>query len=104
MRTEAPTDKVIRPFVDAQDFLCQLCKIRGRLRHGGLPDLENCAKVVLQDWCTGKIPYHTPVPVAASHELAMHVTADKETQIVAQWAAEFNIDKFQSGGACVDAD
>ncbi|KAF9577819.1 GTPase required for pre-60S ribosomal subunit nuclear export and maturation [Lunasporangiospora selenospora] len=47
---------------DATDFLTQLAKRTGKLVKGGEPDLGSVAKMVLNDWLRGKIPYYTPPP------------------------------------------
>ncbi|KAF2751897.1 NGP1NT-domain-containing protein [Sporormia fimetaria CBS 119925] len=47
---------------DAPTFLELLCRKQGRLLKGGEPDLDGCAKIVLNDWIRGKIPWFTPPP------------------------------------------
>lgn len=47
---------------DAEDFLAQLCGRMGKLLRGGEPDLDTAAKMVLNDWIRGKIPYFVPPP------------------------------------------
>lgn len=37
---------------------------RGKLNKGGVPDLENAARLVLQDWNTGKIKFFTIPPAS----------------------------------------
>lgn len=39
-----------------------MCRVRGRLGKGGVPDLEGGAVIVLRDWNNGKIKYETQVP------------------------------------------
>jgi nuclear GTP-binding protein len=48
---------------DATTFLELLCRKQGRLLKGGEPDLDGCAKIVLNDWIRGKIPWFTPPPL-----------------------------------------
>jgi nuclear GTP-binding protein len=52
----------------ATDFLEQLCRKQGRLLKGGEPDLDGCAKIVLNDWIRGKIPWFTPPPMKDGDE------------------------------------
>ncbi|KAG0224301.1 GTPase required for pre-60S ribosomal subunit nuclear export and maturation [Actinomortierella wolfii] len=47
---------------DAVDFLSQLAKRTGKLVKGGEPDLSSVAKMILNDWLRGKIPYYTAPP------------------------------------------
>lgn len=52
----------IETFGDAEDFLSQLARKRGRVLKGGEPDLEGVARIVLQDWNKGRIRYFTLPP------------------------------------------
>eukprot|EP00897_Mesotaenium_endlicherianum_P006548 jgi/Mesen1/5921/ME000030S05187 len=54
----------IQDWEDATDFLTKLAKHAGKLLRGGEPDLNTAAKMVLQDWQRGKIPFFTPPPSA----------------------------------------
>ncbi|KAG0241345.1 NUC091 domain-containing protein [Mortierella sp. GBAus27b] len=47
---------------DSVDFLTQLAKRTGKLVKGGEADLGSVAKMVLNDWLRGKIPYYTAPP------------------------------------------
>ncbi|KAI9142018.1 P-loop containing nucleoside triphosphate hydrolase protein [Paraphysoderma sedebokerense] len=49
-------------FSSTSDFLLHISKQRGKLKKGGVPDLEAAAKTILQDWNSGKIPYYTVPP------------------------------------------
>merc|ERR1711974_230182 len=42
------------------DFLEQMAKKAGRLLKGGEPDVNAVAKMVLNDWQRGKLPYFVP--------------------------------------------
>lgn len=48
---------------DADDFLAQLSARMGKLLRGGEPDLDTSAKMVLNDWIRGKIPFFVPPPM-----------------------------------------
>eukprot|EP00250_Pteridium_aquilinum_P024420 c29055_g1_i1 orf=442-2277(-) len=52
----------VKQWNDDEDFLIQLCKLTGKLLKGGEPDLSTAAKMVLQDWQRGKIPFFMPPP------------------------------------------
>lgn len=47
---------------DHEDFLSQLARKYGKLLKGGEPDIATVAKIVLQDWQRGKIPYYSFPP------------------------------------------
>jgi nuclear GTP-binding protein len=47
---------------DAIDFLSRLARKGGRLLRGGEPDLDGVAKMVINDFLRGKIPWFTPPP------------------------------------------
>ncbi|KAF2254797.1 NGP1NT-domain-containing protein [Trematosphaeria pertusa] len=53
----------VQGFSDATSFLELLCRKQGRLLKGGEPDLDACARIVLNDWIRGKVPWFTPLPV-----------------------------------------
>jgi len=55
----------ITSWEDSTDFLNQYAKRSGKLLKGGEGDINTCAKMILQDWQRGKIPYFVP---PASHE------------------------------------
>lgn len=52
----------VKDYTDATTFLELLCRKQGRLLKGGEPDLDGCAKIVINDWIRGKIPWFTPPP------------------------------------------
>jgi nuclear GTP-binding protein len=56
--TPVPSEGVF----EAETFLDQLARKRGRLLKGGEPDLESVAKIVLSDWVRGRIPFFVPPP------------------------------------------
>ncbi|KAI8840028.1 P-loop containing nucleoside triphosphate hydrolase protein [Chytriomyces cf. hyalinus JEL632] len=77
----------IPPFVDTRDFLIQLARQRGKLRKGGMPDLENTARSVLQDWNAGRVPFYTLPPLTTGLAVTTHV----ESSLVTAWSAEFSM-------------
>lgn len=51
------------------EFLELLARKGGRLLHGGEPDVDGVAKMVLNDFMRGKIPWFTPPPVVEGAEV-----------------------------------
>lgn len=56
------TYELKEPVSDAVTFLEILCRKSGRLLKGGEADIEGAAKMVLNDWIRGKLPWFTPPP------------------------------------------
>jgi len=52
-------------YVDHIDFLEQLARKGGRLLKGGEADVDGVAKMVLNDFLRGKLPWFTPLPAIA---------------------------------------
>lgn len=52
----------IKHYADAIEFLSLLARKGGRLLKGGEPDLDGVAKMVINDFLRGKIPWFTPPP------------------------------------------
>lgn len=50
-------------FVDTDDFLEKIAIRFGKLLKNGERDVSSAAKIVLHDWCKGKIPYFLEPPV-----------------------------------------
>ncbi|ESQ37124.1 hypothetical protein EUTSA_v10002456mg [Eutrema salsugineum] len=80
----------IPSFESVDDFLYKVATVRGKLKKGGLVDIEAAARIVLHDWNEGKIPYYTMPPKRDQGEHA-------ESKIVTELAKEFNIDEVYSG-------
>ena len=54
----------LRGWTNSTEFLELLARKAGRLLRGGEPDLDGVAKMVLNDFMRGKIPWFTPAPKA----------------------------------------
>ncbi|KAG6045578.1 GTPase required for pre-60S ribosomal subunit nuclear export and maturation [Claviceps sp. LM77 group G4] len=54
----------LRGWAAATELLELLARKSGRLLRGGEPDLDGVAKMVLNDFMRGKIPWFTPVPAS----------------------------------------
>ena len=72
----------IADFKNTAEFLLFVAHRRGKMNKGGVPNLEEAARCVLQDWNEGKIPFYTLPPVSND------VT---ESNVVSSWGAEFDI-------------
>ena len=74
----------VKKWADVEDFLAQLAALSGKLLKGGDPDLNTAAKMVLQDWQRGKLPYYSLPPGVepnAAHYLAkQQQAADEEAE------------------------
>ncbi|KAL4973966.1 NUC091 domain-containing protein [Aspergillus desertorum] len=58
----------IKETSDAIEFLSILARKGGRLLRGGEPDLDGVAKMVINDFLRGKIPWFTPPPFTSGEE------------------------------------
>lgn len=58
----------VRGFNNATEFLELLARKAGRLLKGGEADVDGVAKMVLNDFLRGKIPWFTPPPLLEGHE------------------------------------
>ncbi|GAA5902904.1 hypothetical protein JCM8208_006507 [Rhodotorula glutinis] len=56
------------PANDTTAFLLAVARAKGRLRKGGVPDLDGTARSILRDWVAGRIAYYTAPPTAAQTE------------------------------------
>lgn len=72
------------PEATSHAFLSSVAKKRGKLLKGGIPDLMGAAKLVLQDWNRGKIPFYTSPPVADNAVVY-------DTRVVNSYDQEFDI-------------
>jgi len=75
----------ISSFSNYIEFLHRVAVKRGKLRPGGVPDIESAAQVVFYDWNSGKIPYYTIPP---EYEFAANRL---DATIVSEWSKAFNL-------------
>lgn len=80
----------IPSFDSVDDFLQKVATVRGKLKKGGIVDIDATARIVLHDWNEGKIPYYTTPPIRNPEE-------PSEAKIVSEFGKEFNIDEVYSG-------
>ncbi|KAK9864482.1 hypothetical protein WJX84_008023, partial [Apatococcus fuscideae] len=76
----------IPAFVGAEGLLQEVSMARGKLLPGGLPNIDAAARIVLQDWHDGKIPYYTLPPERDS-------VVKGSAEVVSSWANEFDADQ-----------
>ncbi|XP_046358130.2 guanine nucleotide-binding protein-like 3 homolog [Haliotis rufescens] len=77
----------------ASEFLSLLARRRGKLKKGGVPDVEKAARSVIQDWTTGKITYYTHPPEQTS--LPTHLSAE----LVQEMGKAFSIEDIKEDEA-----
>ncbi|XP_047316067.1 guanine nucleotide-binding protein-like NSN1 [Impatiens glandulifera] len=77
-------------FESVDDFLQKVAAVRGKLKKGGVADVDVAARIVLHDWNEGKIPYYTMPPIRNQEE-------PSEAKIVTELGKEFQIDEVYSG-------
>jgi nuclear GTP-binding protein len=63
---------------DAVMFLELLCRKSGRLLKGGEADIDGAAKMVLNDWIRGKLPWFTPPPYKEGEEASGPINPKRE--------------------------
>ena len=76
------------------EFLSLLARSMGRLKKGGVPDQMIAARIVLNDWNTGKIKYFTYPPDNQQSPSIANDEAIEEAEIVCEFAKEFSLDDF----------
>ena len=88
-------------FGSDQEFLQMVARARGKMKKGGVLDLEMSARTVLTDWVQGRIPYCTKPP-------EVRQSIHDETTIVAAWGKEFDLAAINTVAvideACVQLD
>lgn len=75
----------VAPEVASRELLAVLARRLGKIKRGGVLDMEAAARHLLNDWNSGKIPYFTPVPTDRPHLLT---TAD----VVDTFSPAFQLD------------
>ncbi|VDO05405.1 unnamed protein product [Rodentolepis nana] len=56
----------ISDYASTTDFLCKLAQRMGKLRKGGIPDVKSAARVLLNDWISGKLAHYTLPPESSA--------------------------------------
>ncbi|CCW69060.1 unnamed protein product [Phytomonas sp. Hart1] len=58
----------VNKWCDANDFIEQLAKLRGKLVSGGVPDVEAASRMVLYDWQRGRLPWFNAPPFESNKD------------------------------------
>lgn len=66
---------------DAEDFLEKLAKRTGKLLKGGYPDIHTVAKMILNDWQRGKIPFFIKPPLIEDKEFQMNDLTEQTNKV-----------------------
>ncbi len=74
-------------FEGTDQFLQHIALARGKLKKGGTVDVQAAAKVVLQDWNDGRIPFYTMPPLREAQQ--GHAAAE----VVTTWGNDFDADQ-----------
>ena len=77
----------ISSFTDTAEFLAKLAIKGGKLKKGGVADRNLAARMVLNDWNTGKIKYFTHPPEQKT---------ESSSTIVQQFSKDFSIDDLET--------
>ena len=77
----------VSTFSDTAEFLAKLAISTGKLKKGGVPDRNLAARIVLNDWNSGKIKYFTHPP---------EVKTESASQIVQEFSRDFSLDELES--------
>lgn len=76
----------VASYTTVNEFLVNLARQRGKLKKGGIADLEAVSKIVLKDWNIGKIPYYVQPP---KDERLLATT------VVSKFSTEFSVDEIE---------
>lgn len=82
--------KITEDYRDGQEFLALLARARGFVSRGGIYNPDQAARLLINDWNSGKIKYYT-VPPEEPSDTKWKIS----TEIVSTFAKEFEID-FES--------
>lgn len=82
----------VENFESPDEFIFMVAKSKGKLKRGGIPDLEAAALSILRDWNEGKIPFYTLPPLNVDN------LAKKSTvEVVDSLGDDFDIDGLEQG-------
>jgi nuclear GTP-binding protein len=84
------------PAGDCLSFLSLIARSTGKLKRGGIPNLDAAAKGILHDWNNGKIKYYCKPPAlpskAATVEKIRREEASGDTKILTSFSTQINFD------------
>jgi hypothetical protein len=73
---------------DAMSFLALIAKATGKLKKGGIPNIDAAARGIIFDWNFGKIRYYCNPPKLTNTKL------DSESKIVNSFGSSFDINNM----------
>ncbi len=82
----------ISQFNSVQEFLGLLAKATGKLKKGGVPDMDAAARTLLGDWNGGKIKYYTHPPES---EATKEEEDGSSTKVLSSFSEEFSLDSLE---------
>ena len=77
----------VSSFSDTAEFLAKLAVQMGKLKKGGVPDRNLAARIVLNDWNSGKLKYFTHPP---------QITTEMVSTIVQEFSKDFSLDDLET--------
>ncbi len=91
---------------DAQGFLSNVAKVMGKLKKGGVPNVEATARTILHDWNHGKIKFYCKPPVVNQdgNTVIKSTTRDalkKETVVLSAPTEGLDINNWDENGVKV---
>lgn len=75
-------------YENVDEFLVHIATVRGKLKRGGTPDILAAAKIILQDWNDGKIPYYTTPP-------KRNTQIEGSASILEDWGTDFDVSALE---------
>ena len=66
----------------------EVARAKGRLRKGGVPDLDGTARSIIRDWVAGRIAYYTSPPSAEALKTAQSTAKDAAAPLTAVTSAD----------------
>lgn len=82
------------PKGDATAFLALVARVMGKLKKGGIPNVDAAARTVLHDWNNGKIKYYCKPPVPAATVARAKGSLDKETAVMPHYSKELDLSQL----------
>lgn len=86
---------MVPEFTNVTEFLQHLARRLGKLKKGGVPDIGDAARVILQDWNCGKISFYTTPP--ETHTLPAHISAS----VVQSWGDAFDMSALMASDEAI---
>lgn len=81
---------------DCMSFLALVARSTGKLKRGGIPNIDAAAKGILHDWNGGKIKYYCKPPTIQrpSQEVIQQEQESGDTKILSSFGAQINFDEM----------